>query len=225
MNAIIERLVEHLKWRKSAAGKKYRPKKKERVRWGAFQIPQMAALLVWASYLTYALLGAPGLTNLAAGLDFVLFDWPGIIGLLLLLTAGTRQLNSHLENKAYEQLLEQNERFTLVEYARYLSRQIELAQDDPSLGGPAEVERLQVLRGKLTKILRESAKEDSVPIDSTLAREADLAELVVESYEIVPEEDPLKELDERLPDALKQRVEELEQELEAHPVRRHEREG
>jgi len=225
MNAIIERLAGHLKWRKSAAGKKYRPKKKERVKWGAFQIPQMAPLLVWCSYLTYALLGAPGLTNLPDWLHFMLFNWPGIIAAFFLLTAGTRQLNSNLENKAYQQLLEQNERFTLVEYARYLSRQIDLAEEDPSLGGPEEVKRLREVRGKLTKILRESAKQDSVPIDSTLAREAELAELVVESYEIVPEDDPLKELDERLPDELKQRVEELEQEMEGHQSRREELEG
>jgi hypothetical protein len=229
MKAIIDRLVTDLKWRLSAAGRKLRPKKKERESWGALRIPLIAPLLVWGAFMMFAVLGIGGENLQLAGpqwswLIYLLFSWPGWILSFILAFHGTRLLNRKLAVNAYARLLKRNERFTLVEYTKYLMRQIQRAREDPALGGPAEVARLEQLHRKLNQLLRGGAGKESVPVSSALAEEADLAQAVVESYEEF-QADEFAELDERLPGDLRQRVEELDREVERSRTRHGELEG
>lgn len=225
MNAIIDRLIADLKWRLSGAGRKFKPKNKERESWGALRIPGIAPLLVWGAYMLFAVLGI-GAGNLQlAGpqwnwLIYLLFNWPGWALTFLLAFHGTKVLNRGLEVKAYANLLKRNERFTLVEYTKYLMRQIQRAREDQALGGPAEVARLEQLHQKLNKLLRGGAGVDPLPVAGILTEEADLAQAVGQSYEEF-QADEFAELDERLPGELRQRVEELDREVEqARPERR-----
>lgn len=73
------------------------------------------------------------------------------------------------------------------------------------------------LHGLLHGLLRQGAGEDALPVESELSREADLAEAVIETYEVT-DADLLKGLDDRLPTELRQRIEELD--LEAESKRR-----
>lgn len=212
MSDIVTRLTADLRWRLSAAGRRQQPKRKERSSWGAFRIPTSAPLMLWVGYVAYAVLGTGDLGALALmpeWLMFLLFNWPGWIGSFLLLTGVSRALNREAEVRAYRKLLARNERFTLVEYSKYLRRQIERAKADPGLGGPAEVTRLEGTQRKLNELLRGGAGLTPA-VDSPLSAEADLAEAVVQSYEEAGA-DPLAELDARLPEELRSRIEELEQ--------------
>ena len=219
MKAIIQRLIDDLKWRLTKAGRKYRPKAKERESWAPMRIPTIVPLLIWGAYLTFALLGVGpgGIESLAAPgwewLLHILLGWPGWVLSFILLAKGTKALNRNFELGAYAKLLNKNERFTLVEYTKYLHRQIQRAGEDPSLGGPAEVARLRELRNKLHELLRQGAGEDMLPVESALSEEVDLAEAVVQAYEQTSV-DIVADLDERLPGELRQRVEELDREVE-----------
>jgi len=218
MKAIIDRLIEDLKWRLSKAGRKFKPKKQEREGWGALRIPGIAPMLVWGAYMMFAVLGIGGGNLQFAGpqwdwLMYLLFSWPGWALSFILAFHGTRLLNNKLEVNAYAKLLKRNERFTLVEYTKYLMRQIQRAREDPALGGPAEVARLEQLHRKLNQLLRGGAGKEPLPVASILAEEADLAQAVVQSYEEF-QADEFAELDERLPGELRQRVEELDREVE-----------
>jgi hypothetical protein len=160
-------------------------------------------------------------TPALAWLVSVLLGWPGWILSFILLFQGNKAINKSLEIKAYAKLLRQNERFTLVEYAKYLHRQIQRASEDPALGGPAEVARLREMRNKLHSLLRKGAGKDMIPVMSTLSEEVDLAEAVVQAYEPLEESQLFADLDERLPGELRQRVEALDLEVEqSHPPRR-----
>lgn len=229
MKAIINRLIADLKWRLSAAGRSYRPKPKERASWSALRIPRIAPLLLWGAYMMFAVLGVGAGGFSLAGpqwgwLQYLLFSWPGWVLSFLLLFSGTKALNRQFEVRAYARLLRQNERFTLVEYAKYLRRQIRRAREDPALGGPAEVARLEQLHQKLSQLLRGGAGVEPLPVASALAEEADLAQAVVQSYEEF-QADAFAELDERLPGELRQRVEELDREAEQARRRMAGREG
>jgi hypothetical protein len=210
MSDIVSRLTADLRWRLSAAGKRLKPKRKERASWGAFQIPTAVPLLLWAVY--FSVFGLFGMDMMRPympeWLHFLLCSWPGWIGSFLLLMGLTRLVNRRAEISAYRKLLTTNERFTLVEYSKYLRRQIERAKVEPGLGGPAEVARLEDTQRKLNELLRSGAGH--VPaVDSPLSAEADLAEAVVQAYEEAGA-DPLEELDARLPAELRTRIEELE---------------
>jgi hypothetical protein len=227
MNAIIDRLVMDLKWRLSAAGRKFRPKRKESESWGALRIPRIAPLLVWGAYIMFAVLGiGSGNPQLALPqwLIYLLFSWPGWVLSFILAFHGTKLLNRKLEVKAYARLLTRSERFTLVEYTKYLMRQIQRAREDPALGGPAEVARLEELHRKLNQLLRGGAGKEAAPVASALAEEADLAQAVVQSYEEF-QADEFAELDERLPGELRQRIEELDREAAQARTKRGELEG
>lgn len=226
MTDIIARLTADLRWRLTAAGKGRRPKKKERASWGAFKIPEAAPLLLWGGYMAFAALGTgwgSGQGPLPEWVMFLLFSWPGWIVSFLLLTGATKWLNREAEIRAYSRLLTRNERFTLVEYNKYLRRQIERARSDPALGGAGEVRRLEETQRKLQQLLRGGAGR-GVTVESPLSEEAALAEAIVESYEAAGA-DPLAELDARLPADLKARVEELEREAMGPGSRQREPEG
>lgn len=227
MIAMIDRLIADLKWRLTAAGKKFKPKPKERASWGAPQIPGLVPWLVWGAYMLFATLGVD-LGNLPFAmpewLAYLLFNWPGWILSFILVSRGVKALNRMLEVRTYGKLLRRNERFTLVEYTKYLMRQIQRAREDPALGGPDEVARLELAHRKLNKLLRGGAGKETTPVASTLTEEADLAQAVVQSYEEF-QGDPLAELDNRLPDELRQKVEELDREVEQPSGGRAELEG
>jgi hypothetical protein len=216
MKGIIDRLTADLRWRLGKSPKKFRPKRKEHASWGGFSIPSLAPLLLWGAYFTYALMGAPGLGQYFQGwewLSLLLFQWPGWIISWLVIHSAARSINNWFLVKAYSRLLDQSERFTLVEYYKYLGRQAERAKDNPALGGPAEVVRLRQLQAKLRALLEKGIGKDTRPIESTLSEEAEFAEAVVEAYQELSA-DPLKQLDERLPGELRQQLEELDQEVE-----------
>lgn len=219
MKAIVQRLIADLRWRLSKAGRKYKPKATELESWAPLRVPVIVPLLIWGAYMTFALLGVGphGIESLAAPgwewLLHVLLGWPGWVLSFILLSKGTTALNQSLVLKAYAKLLNHNERFTLVEYTKYLHRQIQRAGEDVSLGGPAEVTRLRELRNKLHELLRQGAGDDRLPVESALSEEVDLAEAVVQAYEL-PSVDLVADLDERLPGELRQRIEELDLEVE-----------
>jgi hypothetical protein len=217
MKAIVDRLIADLKWRLSAPGRKFQPKAKERASWGAPRVPGSVPWLVWGAYMLFAVVGV-GSGSMALAppqwdwLIYLLFDWPGWVLSFILVFNGAKALNQLLEVQAYARLLRRNERFTLVEYAKYLLRQVQRAREDPALGGPAEVARLEQLHRKLSLLLRGGAGVDPLPVASALAEEADLAQAVVQSYEV--QQNAFAELDQRLPGQLRQRVEELDREVE-----------
>jgi len=95
-----------------------------------------------------------------------------------------------------------------------LKRQINAAINDPSLGGDDEVRQLKQLHAKLGDILRKGSVANEVPVSSTLADEALVAESVIETYEAT-KIDTLKSLDDRLPEELRSRLDDLEREFGA----------
>ncbi len=213
MSDVASKLIADLKWRLSAAGKKFRPKDKEVKSWGAFRVPKAVPWLVW---LAYCIL-------ITAGVDS--FSWlrfeefPGIIlggpvGMIwsaFLVNFVTRKVNSSAAVKAYQELLSTRERFSLVEYSRYLQRQIKRASADSTIGGANEMKRLMDIDRKLRKLLREGAGQDGLPITSELSEEAELAQAVVETYGEL-QSDPLEKLDSRLPDDILASLGNLEKE-------------
>jgi hypothetical protein len=204
MNEVIAKLVRDLAWRLRRGGAQYRPSKEESARWGAFSIPWLAPLLVWPALCSTVLVLTSG-TWLGSA-EFQPLLWVATPFFLYWLR-GT--LNLRFQVGAYRRLLAQNERFMLVEYAKYLKRQIARARDEPALGGSAEVRRLQELHGRLSQMLQQGAGTETKPLRSDLASEADLAEATIEAYSAASQTE-LAALDARLPQGLRQRIEELD---------------
>ena len=201
-----------MRWRLTRAGKEFKPSRKERDAWGVFRFPPLASILIWLGLMPFIVIGADELFT---------YDLDAVVGILgtglltFLLTSGVHQFNKSMIMRTYRSLLKRNERFTLVEYARYLRRQIKRAQKDPALGGPAEVARLQAVYRKLNELLHKGAGNELFPLESQLSKEAELAEAVVETYNL-PRRDELAELDSQLPPNIRERLAELE--LEAEPL-------
>ena len=213
MNELICRLMADLRWRLSAAGRPFRPAAKEQQSWGTLTIPAVVPVLLWPivvalAYIALSSLQVPSLADIV--LPMVILAAP--FGLFWARSLATRSAAL----RAYRQLLEHNERFVLAEYSKYLKRQVQRAQQDPALGGPAEVQRLQDAQQRLNQLLRQGAGLDEMPLRSSIADDADLAEAIVQTYE-EGRRDPLNELDARLPVELRQRVEELEREALRQP--------
>lgn len=214
MTDLVRKLVADLKWRLSPAGRKYRPGKREALSWAPFRIPLGGAFLAWAAYLLFSILGAGQLLNLPDLAHLLIFGWPGWLATALLVFKGIPVLNRRFLVNAYRGLLENNERFSLVEYNRYLSRRIKQARADTSLGGAAEVARLKELQGQFVEMLRSGLGEGGLPVSSEIAEEADFAAAHIQAYRELAA-DPLEQLDTRMPEALMARVEELEREESA----------
>jgi hypothetical protein len=212
MNEVIAKLVRDLAWRFRHGGGKYRPKDKEVATWGAFKIPWPVPFICWA--VLVALLG----TLVPSGTDSLLYNTllepPSWLVLLALLYWAAGIATFQLRLAAYKKLLTDNERFMLVEYTKYLKRQIARTKDEPALGGEMEVKRLNELHAKLNQLLQQGAGLEQAPLRSNLADEADLAQAMVETYTVDPS-GGLAQLDARLPQELRQRIEELDRASEA----------
>jgi hypothetical protein len=216
MNDLIDKLAKDMRWRLSRAGAEHKPPRKERDGWGVFRFPPLASLLIWLALLPVVVGAADTVSIPELGTVFGLL---GISILTLLVTVGVDQFNKAQILRTYRRLLNRNERFTLVEYAKFLKRQIKRAQSDQALGGPAEVARLQKVYRQLNELLQKGAGNELFPVESHLSKEADLAEAVVETYTL-PERDELAELDDKLPPGIRERLAELELEAEPIPVRK-----
>ena len=201
MNDVIGKLVADLKQR---LGKKNGPKRKETSKWGAVNIPFIAPLMLSLAYMLIAAVGGNQIGS--EGPLFWLLGPPGLLVFTFIVFFSRSRLNRSFQIKAYERLLSGNERFTLYEYCKYLKRQIEEAEQDPSLGGPGEVARLKELSRKLMKHLREGSKEPGKGIASTISEEAQMAESILEAYDLA-KADPLKDLDSRLPEEVREEIE------------------
>lgn len=214
MTDLVRKLVADLRWRFSSAGKKFRPKRKETESWGSFRIPRRVTLLVWIAFMLFATVGAPDLLQLPEKLQLVLFGWPAWLASAIVLFSGAAALNRRFVISAYRDLLQKNERFSLVEYNRYLSRRISQARQDPSLGGDAEVRRLKAVQKQFVEMLQGGLGEAGLPISSVLSEEAAFAEAHIQAYREF-NADPLEQLDSRLPAGLMARVQELERQESA----------
>jgi hypothetical protein len=214
MTDLVKKLTADLGWRLSSAGGKYRPKDKEVASWAPMRIPGAVPLLLWPIVSVAAILAldASGSNGLSEALTPII-----LVGTPVLLYWIRALLGREFILRAYRQLLEKNERFTLVEYSKYLKRQIERARTDPALGNEQEVRRLTELLARLNEKLKQGIGQDGLPTTSALAEEAMLAEGLVQTYE-ERSRNPLDELDARLSPELRQRVSELER--EAHPAPR-----
>lgn len=205
MNEVVAKLVSDMRWRFQRGGSKYKPKDKEVETWGAFNIHGLAPVMV-----SLLLLGLTAvLMDMGGGVvndDLLPLLWVASVPLLYWLRSA---LNNRFKLRAYRKLLSDNERFMLVEYAKYLQRQIARAKDEPALGGAPEVRRLTELHARLTALLAQGAGRDAKPLRSDLADEAVLAEAMVESY-TPGQGDGLAQLDARLPQELRQRIADLD---------------
>lgn len=211
MKDIIGRLVSDMRWRFSGAGRKYKPKNQEVDSWGGWKVPGFAWFAAWIGLIALVatvpdMLG-PRIEDFLIPI-MVITGGGGLIAL-------QRMLPRWLNIRAYKGLLEKNERFTLVEYYKYLKRQIDRARRDPSLGGPAEINRLSELASRLAKILADKDANQSVVPGSVLGDELAAAEGLIESYDMMSR-DELEFLDERLPEEIRRRVDELEEEEFRH---------
>jgi hypothetical protein len=217
MQDIIRKLLKHLKWRLSPAGKKFKPKRGEIDSWAPQRIPPSVPFLLWLAYFFICVFSlVDGFDPFSSPLAFFTVGPGGwlLAGLGLRLLG--RSLNQGFLLGAYRNLLQSNERFALVEYTRYLERQIARAKADPALGGAAEVERLLGVYGEMKQLLREGAgKQGGGPLASALAEDAELGEALVQTYGEL-KVDPLQELDSRLPPALLDRLKELDLEETEH---------
>jgi hypothetical protein len=211
MNEVIDKLIREMRWRIRNGGAKYKPKQKEMASWGAFSIsgwvPPLASLPLLL------------LTTIVLENQFIHSDADTILPLLWVVSVPLLfwlrgVLNFRFLLGAYKKLLSTNERFMLVEYTKYLQRQIARAKDEPVLGGAAEVQRLTELHAKLKDLLVQGAGRDAKPLRSDLADEAVLAEAMVDSYS-TGAGDELARLDARLPDELRQRIADLDRESSA----------
>jgi len=216
MTEVIERLVADMRWRLSPAGGKYRPSLREAASWGAL-------LISWP----VKLLSGCGVSILALGGLVATIDVDKAVGVIMMcimflgvpLAFGLSSLIQRAFNMAaYKKQLMTNERFTLVEYSRLLQRHIDMAQRDPTLGGPQEVARLRGLLDRIVKLLESGAGLDGTQQHSTLGDEAVLAESVLESYNIA-QDDGLKDLDARLPDELRAQLQDVDREAQQKPGR------
>lgn len=215
MKQIAQRLVADMRWRMSAAGKRFRPSRKEMDSWGASAIPFTAPLF-----------GGCAMQAVLLGAVISAFDAnaipAGFLMLLLTLAApfAAFGLSSRFQRagdlKRYARLVQTNERFALIEYSKLLERQIQVARSSPALGGPDELAKLTELHSRITALIREGAGRQRNSGPSALASEATLAESVLEAYS-VGNNDGLAELDARLPDELRSRLDELDAEAGKAP--------
>lgn len=209
MTDLIKKLVKDMKWRLSPAGRRYRPKKQEIEKWAPFKIPGIVPALAWIAFLAFCAGGAHQMFDMSELAMLLAFGWPAWILSGLLLFKGVSALNRNFVVKAYRGLLERNERFSLVEYNRYLTRRIKQAQDDSSLGGPGEVARLRELQAQFIEMLRGGLGTEGHPVESEISQETEFAEAYIQSYREMAA-DPMDKLDSRLPPDLMERVQELE---------------
>ncbi len=210
MKDAAQRLIQDLRWRLSSAGRKYRPDARTLKSWGVTEIPAAAPMMIWIAWFISSMFLSAGV-GLPEELAFVLvpITW---VGAGILVSRWARRTNQSNIISSYKRILDSNERFLLIEYTRYIRRKIRLAESDPVLGGPDEVKRLKQTHRKLRQILEKGQLSSSaVPVRSILGDEADFAESLIEVYDR-PEEDydPLAELDARLPEDIRSRLNELE---------------
>ncbi len=211
MNEVVTKLLDDLTWRLRQGTAKYRPSDKEVTSWAPFKIHGAVPLLL--SFLVP--LGA-AVSLSGFGDDAMFTAWLVSIPLLYWLRG---VINFRGKLNAYKKLLLQNERFMLVEYSKYLKRQISRVKDEPVLGGEAEVRRLKELQERLNALLQQGAGKDRTAMRSNLADEADLAEAMLETYS-PGQQDELAALDARLPADLRQHIADLDRESAAVPQRR-----
>lgn len=213
MTEVVERLVADMRWRMSPAGGKYTPSGREAASWGAFQINWPTKLMGGCGLMILAL-GGMGATIHVVEAIGVMLMFVMFMGVPISFWA-SGFIQRSLNLKAYQKQLESNERFSLVEYSRLMTRHIEMAQRDPALGGPKEVERLTALRARIIALLESGAGLDGRQQHSTLGDEAELAESVLESYNIGPDE--LAQLDARLPEELRSKLADVDREARNRP--------
>ena len=210
MQDIIAKLLKDLRWRLGPHGKGYRPTAKEMAQWQVKPIPSGWITAGWFGLMAAVSLGSCGIVLEEPWAGVPLIVVAGLISL-----AGVGYLEDRLKYlaklKAFRRKLENNERFVLLEYAKYLQRQLKRSKKDASLGGEAERTRIEGLLERLNHLLQEgAARNDWTMIPSKLATEADAAEALVATYEELASDD-LTALDERLPSELRERLEGLEQ--------------
>jgi hypothetical protein len=213
MNDLVDKLVADVRWRLKRGGREFRPSLKEREAWGAFRFPPFASCLLWIGNFIFSCFAADQIGDDTG----ILFWLCSNTITTLTFTVGVDYFNKFMIERSYRNLLQTNERFTLVEYAKYIKRQIKRARLDPALGGAAEVQRLQAVYNKLNVLLQKGAGNELFSVESHLSKEADLAEAVVETYNIT-EQDDLAALDSQLPTNIRERLAELELEVEPLPV-------
>lgn len=211
MNEVVTKLVQDLRWRLRRGTAKYRPSDKEIATWAPFTVHGAVPLLL--SFLV--LLATIALFNVHSD-DVIPFVW---LSSLPLLYWARGVINFRARIGAYQQLLLRNERFMLVEYSKYLKRQISRVRDEPALGGEQEVRRLKELQERLNLLLQQGSAQSGAAMRSNLADEVDLAEAMLESYS-APPQDELAELDARLPADLRQRITDLDRDSVHHAPRK-----
>lgn len=219
MKQIVERLVKDMRWRLSAAGKRFRPSRQECNGWGSQPIPPAATFF-----------GGCAAQTVCFGLMLSAFAaelFPAALALMLLMFAAlplaifaSGRLQRRADLRRYSELVQHNERFALIEYSKLLQRQIHTARADAALGGTQELARLSELQARIDQLIRDGAglAKRAAGGGSTLSDEASLAESVLEAYSI-GSNDELATLDARLPAALRSRLDELDAaagELPAH---------
>lgn len=208
MRDTTQRLLDDLRWRLSPNGRRFRPDRQTLKSWGAAEIPGAVPIMLWfawvvaSTFLTFNLF-------LPDTAGFILLGPPSWIGAAYLISRWARSTNLKNIRMAYHRLLDSNERFLLIEYTRYIRRKIKLAEGDPVLGGPEEVRRLKQIHRKLRQVLEKGRQGNSgMPVRSILSDEADHAESLIEVYD--HPEDPLADLDARLPEDIRSRLDEFE---------------
>ena len=209
MKELVDKLIADLRWRFTPAGRPYKPAAKEVQSWGTLSVPWGVPLLLWpvGGAVLFGLFELIGVRDLEEGLmPFLIL---AALPLLYWLRTYAQRASSI---RCYRKLLQRNERFVLAEYSKFLKRQIARAQLDPALGGDAEVRRLYELQQRMQQLLKQDLRIDGQPLPSTLAEEANLAQSVIEVYE-VGTKDPLADLDARLPTELRQRMEDLDRQV------------
>ena len=220
MRDAAQRLVQDLKWRLSPAGRKYRPDARTLKSWGVTEVHSSVPVLLWFAWFFASIIIGFNL-EWPMAISLILFGPPSWIAAGYLFNSWIKKMNHARITKAYKQILDGNERFLLIEYTRYIRRKIRLAESDPVLGGPDEVKRLKQTHRKLRQILEKGRQGDSVfPVRSILGDEADFAESLIEVYDRPEDEDPLAELDARLPDDIRSRLDEFEDDNRAADRRR-----
>jgi hypothetical protein len=214
MKEVIERLVADLRWRQGPTAGPHRLSRREAESWGA-------ATIGWP----VKFFSGCGFQLMAIGFFSLLSDGENPIVLLALLPVflGTPlsfwlfgYIQRSMDAATYRKKLLANERFALVEYSQFLSRQIEMARRNPSLGGQREVERLLGLRTRLIQLIDSGTGLAGGQQATTLGEEAELAEAILETYS-AGKDDGLKDLDARLPPELRSRLEDVEREAQRKP--------
>jgi hypothetical protein len=207
MRDTTQRLLDDLRWRLSPNGRRFRPDRQTIKSWGASEIPGAVPILLWLAWLIGSNFMMANLHSGGTLLEIIIpLSW---IGSGFLISRWARHTNLQNIRRAYHRLLDSNERFLLIEYTRYIRRKIKLAEGDPVLGGPEEVRRLKQIHRKLRQVLEKGRQgAGGAPVRSILSDEADHAESLIEVYD--NPDDPLAELDARLPADIRSRLDEFE---------------